>query len=77
MRAMICYGGTFDPVHNGHLAVARAARDAMDSTVFLLPAADPPHKGPTHADALQRARMLDLATAGEAGLKVDRRELQR
>lgn len=77
MPALICYGGTFDPVHNGHLAVARAARDAMQATVFLLPAADPPHKGPTHADARQRARMLDLAVAGEAGLKVDRRELDR
>lgn len=73
----ICYGGTFDPVHNGHLAVARVARDAVRAPVFLLPAADPPHKGPTHADALQRARMLDLAIAGEAGLKVDRRELRR
>lgn len=77
MPALICYGGTFDPVHNGHLAVARAARDAMQATVFLLPAADPPHKGPTHADARQRARMLDLAVAGEADLKVDRRELDR
>ncbi|HEV8695147.1 MAG TPA: nicotinate-nucleotide adenylyltransferase [Lysobacter sp.] len=73
----IFYGGTFDPVHNGHLAVARTARDVLSAKVFLLPAADPPHKGPTHADAHQRARMLDLALAGERGLKVDRRELRR
>ena len=77
MTLRICYGGTFDPVHDGHLAVARAARDALAAQVFLLPAADPPHKGPTHADAQQRARMLDLAIAGEPGLKVDRRELRR
>lgn len=77
MTLRICYGGTFDPVHNGHLAVARAARDATGAQVFLLPAADPPHKGATHADAQQRARMLDLAIAGETALKVDRRELRR
>lgn len=77
MDLKIFYGGTFDPVHNGHLAVARTARDMLDARVFLLPAADPPHKGPTHADALQRARMLDLAVAGESGLSVDRRELRR
>ncbi len=73
----VCYGGTFDPVHNGHLAVARDVRDALQAQVFLLPAADPPHKDDTHADAFQRARMLDLAVAGEVGLKVDRRELRR
>ncbi|HEY1141608.1 MAG TPA: nicotinate-nucleotide adenylyltransferase [Lysobacter sp.] len=77
MTLRVCYGGTFDPVHNGHLTVARAARDATRAQVFLLPAADPPHKGPTHANAQQRARMLDLALAGETGLKVDRRELYR
>ena len=71
------YGGTFDPVHNGHLAIARAARDELDCTVRLMPAADPPHRAPPGADAAQRARMLDLAVAGEAGLVVDRRELQR
>jgi nicotinate-nucleotide adenylyltransferase len=74
---LVCYGGTFDPVHNGHLAVARAARDALDARVALIPAHDPPHKGPTRADATQRAAMLDLAIAGEPGLSVDRRELLR
>ena len=77
MSLGLFYGGTFDPVHNGHLAVARAARDALGARVFLQPAADPPHKDATHADAGQRARMLDLAVAGETGLKVDRRELRR
>lgn len=76
-KLLVCYGGTYDPVHNGHLAVARAARDALDADVALIPAHDPPHKGPTSADASQRAVMLDLATAGEAGLSVDRRELLR
>ena len=73
----ILYGGTFDPVHHGHLGVARHARDALDAEVRLMPAADPPHKGPTHANAEQRAAMLHLAVADEPGLHVDLRELQR
>lgn len=76
-RLLVCYGGTFDPVHNGHLAVARAARDALDARVALIPAHDPPHKGATRADASQRAAMLELAIADQAGLAVDRRELLR
>ncbi|KGQ20718.1 Nicotinate-nucleotide adenylyltransferase [Lysobacter dokdonensis DS-58] len=74
---VLCFGGTFDPVHTGHLAIARAVRDALHADVHLLPSADPPHKGPTHASAEQRARMLDLAVEGEHGLIVDRRELRR
>ena len=77
MRAWVGYGGTFDPIHNGHLAVAAAVRDALDNEVRLLPAADPPHKDATHADATQRLRMVELAVAGERGLRVDARELSR
>ena len=71
------YGGTFDPVHEGHLAIARAARDELGVDVRFVPAADPPHRALTGADAEQRGRMLDLAVAGEHGLRVDRRELLR
>ncbi|MGH8074630.1 MAG: nicotinate-nucleotide adenylyltransferase [Lysobacter sp.] len=77
MPLRVFYGGTFDPVHDGHLAVARHARDALDATVRLMPAADPPHRDTPGASAMHRARMLDLAVAGERGLAVDRRELQR
>lgn len=77
MALRVLYGGTFDPVHNGHLGVARHARDALDAEVRLMPAGDPPHKGPTRADAAQRAEMLRLAVGEEPGLAVDLRELQR
>ena len=74
---LVFYGGTFDPVHNGHLAVARTVCDALSSRVALIPAHDPPHKGATSANALQRADMLELAVKGESGLSVDLRELDR
>lgn len=77
MSLRVYYGGTFDPVHDGHLAIARAARDALDATIRLMPAADPPHRAPPGANAAQRARMLDLAVAGEPRLLVDTRELAR
>lgn len=73
----VYYGGTFDPVHNGHLAVARHACEALDASLWLVPAGDPPHKGPTQVDAIHRAAMLDLAAAGQPGIAVDRRELGR
>lgn len=77
MSLALLYGGTFDPVHAGHLAVARAARAALAADIALLPAADPPHRAAPGASALQRAHMLELAIAGEPGLRVDRRELHR
>lgn len=77
MNLLACYGGSFDPVHLGHLAVALAVRDALDAEVALVPAADPPHKDATHADAGDRVRMLELAAEGEPGLRVDTIELDR
>lgn len=71
------YGGSFDPVHNGHLAVAAAARDALAAQVYLMPAADPPHKPPTRAGAAERIALLQLAVADNTGLHLDPRELER
>lgn len=77
VRLTIYYGGTFDPVHNGHLAIAAAAQSAFDTEVILLPSADPPHRPPASASAEQRAAMVELAIAGLPGLRCDRRELHR
>lgn len=78
MRGLfVLYGGTFDPIHDGHLAIARAARDALGTDIRLMPAADPPHRPPPGASAADRVAMLELALAGERGLAIDLRELCR
>lgn len=69
MRVAI-FGGTFDPIHKAHIAVAEAARDrfALDR-VLLIPAARPPHKHKRVTEPwLHRFRMVQLACTGHQGL---------
>jgi nicotinate-nucleotide adenylyltransferase len=71
-------GGTFDPVHYGHLRLAADVRAALQlAEVRLVPAADPPHRGRTQASAADRVAMLELAVREFAGLVVDLREIER
>lgn len=69
-------GGTFDPVHKAHLALAReaAAHCRLDNVLFV-PASRPPHKsGVTHAGYEHRVRMTELACASEPRFGVSRLE---
>lgn len=70
-------GGTFDPVHIGHLRVAWEAAEALGAQVRLMPAHVPPHRPPPMATAAARVRMLELALAGQDRLVLDTRELRR
>ena len=72
------YGGTFDPVHYGHLLLAERAGEALElDEIRFIPAGDPPHKDRPLTTGKARAEMLEFATAGNPKLTVDRRELGR
>jgi nicotinate-nucleotide adenylyltransferase len=71
-------GGTFDPVHNGHLRLAIEMRELLGlSEVKLVPALNPRLRDAPSIDAENRLRMLHAAVAGAGDLQVDDRELQR
>jgi nicotinate-nucleotide adenylyltransferase len=79
VRALGVLGGTFDPVHRGHLALAEGARAALSlERVLLVPCAVPPHKPTAHVlAAYHRLEMLYLAAEGWPGLAVAADEIYR
>ena len=71
-------GGTFDPIHNGHLHAAAAAAAALDlERVHLVLAARPRHRAPPAASIEQRWAMLELAVQDSHLLRADDREIRR
>ena len=79
MRSIGLLGGSFDPIHHGHLIAGRVAAEslALDQLRFV-PAREQPFKQGRHAaPAADRAAMLDLAVAGTPGFAVERIELDR
>lgn len=70
------WGGTFDPVHNGHLTMMRESRKAMGfDRVIVMPSHIPPHKKPL-ASSEQRLHMLQLTLEQDPCFMVDTRELE-
>lgn len=78
MKRIGLMGGSFNPVHNGHLNMARAALQSglVDEIVFL-PTGNPPHKRAGLADKMDRLAMTQLAVAGEERMRVSREEIDR
>ena len=71
-------GGTFDPIHVGHLAAARAAMDcAQLDRVLFVPSAEPPHRAAASAPTKDRLAMARLAVEGEADFDVSDVEVNR
>jgi nicotinate-nucleotide adenylyltransferase len=69
-------GGTFDPIHNAHLAMARAALNSLPlERVLFVPTGDPGYRSAPVAPAADRLAMLKLALAGEPRYRIDEREL--
>lgn len=75
-HALGLFGGTFDPIHYGHLRLAETAREALGlERVRFIPAGRPPHRGTPGASGTDRLAMARLATADNPAFEVDTAEV--
>ena len=78
MRIIGLLGGTFNPIHLGHLRMAQELADTLNlDEVRFIPSATPPHKAAPELSAKQRAEMVRIAIANNPLFKLDTRELER
>ncbi len=78
MRKIGCMGGTFDPVHIGHLLAAESAKEAVKlDEVWFVPTSIPPHKPQPGTDSQTRCEMLRAAIASNPGFRLETIEMER
>jgi nicotinate-nucleotide adenylyltransferase len=78
MRPVGIFGGTFDPIHYGHLRTALELKALLElERVHIVPCANPPHRSAPMSDGPLRLRMVAAAVHGEQGFVADARELER
>jgi len=77
-KNIVIMGGTFDPIHNGHIETAKETAKWLNvEQLFLLPAHIPPHKSSTTASALHREKMVSIICQQQPLFQLDNRELKR
>lgn len=78
MRSIAIFGGTFDPIHNGHIQTSLSIQSHFNFERFLfLPCKTPVLKTPALANSQQRIKMIELAIADLADFAMDLREIER
>ncbi|MBI1175584.1 MAG: nicotinate-nucleotide adenylyltransferase [Sideroxydans sp.] len=77
-QAIGILGGTFDPIHNGHLRLAQEALEQCSlDAIRIIPSGTPPHRNGLHANAQQRLAMAKLAVQDNPAFVLDEREIHR